>query len=619
MIQPDKLYRKLLHVCADSSRFSLILVVCKSPGVRRRWQAQLYQDLEHKGIRVVAIKGDTLAHQLQRLTPVLLASKPDHPPWVLSLDRFEPRMLPLTGALAQNPFPSNKREPSPFLRRLNIERESLQQEIAVPLIFWLSHAAMAQLSEHAPDFFDFRSYVFELPEEDEPRSLPDIPRAALIAPPEGRALSTEAETKLLAKIAWLEQQSRNEADAGKWIATLSELADAYLQGQELGKAGHILDKMGAEAESWGFGEARARHALKMAALFKARKDWQASFTYLETAVGLYRKLFDTNPVIHRLSLVQVLQEQGHILSQLDQREKGLVAYEKALDLCRRDEEQLSPAMVNVLNNLASHLQTTGEAERAEGYYREALAILAGLPRRYHPMRALVLNNLGNLMADGEHYEEAIEYHDTALQLRRQLYHQDQARYLPDLCQSIYNLSFLLGEIKDYQRGRTIYNEALELISFLPTGTVKQMFPHPGQEQLRGFRIDIGEIELALQQHASVLDAAVLIRANASGEHHLVAYVVTLEKTHADVTPLREHLHERFPGYMVPAVFVSLQEIPADRNLLPAPERTGTGIEVATATGPFFRPGALRSCSIVTSPLTGRTGAPGKSIFKRDNL
>ncbi len=92
-----------------------------------------------------------------------------------------------------------------------------------------------------------------------------------------------------------------------------------------------------------------------------------------------------------------------------------------------------------------------------------------------------------------------------------------------------------------------------------------------QVKLRGFRIELGEIEAALAGLPGVTVAAAAVHGG-GGEQRLVAYVVG---TAADEA-LRAGLAERLPGYMVPDVFVHLEELPLsragkiDRSLLPEP-------------------------------------------------
>ncbi|HEX8690813.1 MAG TPA: amino acid adenylation domain-containing protein, partial [Longimicrobium sp.] len=108
-----------------------------------------------------------------------------------------------------------------------------------------------------------------------------------------------------------------------------------------------------------------------------------------------------------------------------------------------------------------------------------------------------------------------------------------------------------------------------------------------QVKVRGYRIEPGEIEAVLREHADVREAAVVAREDRSGEKRLVAYVVGGEA--AEPRALRAHLSARLPDYMVPGAFVRLEALPltpsgkVDRRALPAPDRAAAGAYLAPRT------------------------------------
>ncbi len=81
----------------------------------------------------------------------------------------------------------------------------------------------------------------------------------------------------------------------------------------------------------------------------------------------------------------------------------------------------------------------------------------------------------------------------------------------------------------------------------------------------GFRVEPGEVEVALRSHPGVTDAVVLPEEDPSGQRWLVGYVVTAPGTTVPAAGMRRHLTARLPAYLVPASFVALGEFPRTPN------------------------------------------------------
>jgi acyl carrier protein len=111
------------------------------------------------------------------------------------------------------------------------------------------------------------------------------------------------------------------------------------------------------------------------------------------------------------------------------------------------------------------------------------------------------------------------------------------------------------------------------------GTLEHLGRFDDQIKLRGFRIEIGEIEAAIAACPGVREVAVAAREDLPGEKRLVAYVVAEDsRAHADLAEsIRVRIRSVLPEYMVPTRFVTMGSLPrtqngkVDRKALPAPE------------------------------------------------
>src|ERR1700678_3741451 len=102
-----------------------------------------------------------------------------------------------------------------------------------------------------------------------------------------------------------------------------------------------------------------------------------------------------------------------------------------------------------------------------------------------------------------------------------------------------------------------------------------------QVKLRGFRVEPGEIEVALARQRGVAAAAVTVREDGPGGRYLAGYVVMRAGLEFDQDAIRQGLAAQLPGYMVRTTLTSLDVLPVtvngklDRRALPAPERAGS--------------------------------------------
>jgi acyl-coenzyme A synthetase/AMP-(fatty) acid ligase/acyl carrier protein len=138
-------------------------------------------------------------------------------------------------------------------------------------------------------------------------------------------------------------------------------------------------------------------------------------------------------------------------------------------------------------------------------------------------------------------------------------------------------------------GRRLYKTG-DLMRWLPNGQIEFVGRNDFQIKVRGFRVELGEIESVLRAHESVREAVVVARTDARDDAYLTAYVVAARGPLPAAGELRAFLKEKLPEYMLPSVYVVLDKLPltphgkVDRQALPRPEGTERELDV-----PFVGP------------------------------
>jgi amino acid adenylation domain-containing protein len=157
---------------------------------------------------------------------------------------------------------------------------------------------------------------------------------------------------------------------------------------------------------------------------------------------------------------------------------------------------------------------------------------------------------------------------------------------------------------------------------LADGQIGYLGRRDGQVQIRGHRVEPGEVEAVLLRHAGVRAAVVVARPDTTGAATLVGYYVPDADADADAAlpeTLRRYLRSVLPSHLVPSAFVELSELPTtaggkiDRTALPAP--TGSVLPDAVA-GPVS--GAEGPLDVVSATFAEMLGlervAPDDDFF-----
>ena len=128
----------------------------------------------------------------------------------------------------------------------------------------------------------------------------------------------------------------------------------------------------------------------------------------------------------------------------------------------------------------------------------------------------------------------------------------------------------------------------DMACFLTDGQISFMGRADHQIKIRGYRIEPNEIMAALDRHPAIQNSVVVALEDTPGEKRLVAYVALVPGEEVTASDLHDALAASLPDYMIPAIFVLLEEIPVnpngkiDRTALPAPDASNTLRDVITA-------------------------------------
>ena len=123
----------------------------------------------------------------------------------------------------------------------------------------------------------------------------------------------------------------------------------------------------------------------------------------------------------------------------------------------------------------------------------------------------------------------------------------------------------------------------DLCRWRTDGAVEFLGRKDGQIKVRGYRVELAEVEAALLSLPNVKEAAVVVAQEPGGEGRataprLIGYLVAEQPDSTlELEDLRHALRKRLPDYMIPAAFLEVRTLPLntngklDRSALPSPD------------------------------------------------
>ena len=111
-------------------------------------------------------------------------------------------------------------------------------------------------------------------------------------------------------------------------------------------------------------------------------------------------------------------------------------------------------------------------------------------------------------------------------------------------------------------GEKIYRSG-DLARWLPDGNIEYLGRIDAQVKIRGFRIEPEEIASVIRKIDGVKDAAVVVRADNTGEKYICAYYTS--DVCFNARDMKKRLRNEMPDYMIPSHFMQVESIPVTRN------------------------------------------------------
>ena len=299
-----------------------------------------------------------------------------------------------------------------ILGHLNLQRERFRDDFPFCLIFVLSAFGIKYIARRAPDFFDWRSGLFEF-----------VPDAKML-----NKLTQEMYGDYDQYLVWNHEQRINR------IREIQALIDEDKQTID-GKASLFLEKGNILGADQSYKESIASFDKAIEIKPDKHEAWSNRGNALsalgreEEAIDSYKKAIEIKPDKHT-----AWNNLGSSLSALGRKEEAIDSYKKAIEI--------KPKYHTAWNNLGISLSTLGRKEEAIVSYEKAIEIKPDDHETWY--------NRGNSLGDLGREEEAIASYEKAIEIK------------PDKHQAWNNRGFSLSELGRKEEAITSYKKAIEI-------------------------------------------------------------------------------------------------------------------------------------------------------------
>jgi tetratricopeptide (TPR) repeat protein len=408
--EPEEAYQDLLRALKRKSGFGLFFVQC-TPVEVDNFIVKLPQEIPQKKIAVLRFVEpiDNLYQPVaefvkDKQVDILLIKGLEY-----SLYKYEKRSF---GEITEGQF-SNLTSVPHILNHLNQQRERFRDDFPISFVFLLRSFSINYFIHRAPDFFDWRSGVFELPTTPE---VVDEEYTRLLNEAEDEEylnLSTEQKIEKVLEIQELltekhiidSRKARLLSELGRFLATAQEyeaVLTAYDQALTIQpNSHHTWNSKGITLHNLGRGE---------------------------EAINSFNEALKIKPNYH-----YAWNWHGYVLNDLGRYEESIISYEQTLKI-KPDDDYAWFARGQTLKNL-------GRNEEAIASYDQAL--------KFKPDDHDAWNNRGIALGNLGRNEEAIASYDQAL------------KFKPDDHEAWNNRGIALRQLGRFEEAIASYNQALK--------------------------------------------------------------------------------------------------------------------------------------------------------------
>ncbi|MBI4781362.1 MAG: tetratricopeptide repeat protein [Oscillatoriophycideae cyanobacterium NC_groundwater_1537_Pr4_S-0.65um_50_18] len=438
---------------------SLLIAVCDDPAQRDEIIQHYEQELapEFEAHRLTLARGE----------PSLKAAIAQELEKHESLRQGGKAILTITGTeqLYFLTFGEAKSEQEIFFGYLQWTREALR-EFRFPIILWLTHQMVANLSRKSPDFWSWRKGVFrfasrkratvaaaemegvrsalkglDLPEIDEDTLLPLEDLKALIQKTADRNPNDPLLAGLYNQMGRIYAGRLERGEAQDYRTEAARAIEYFEKAISLqAEPGQELDL--ANSLNW------------LGYLYKSQGRYSEAEALYVQALELRQRLLGEE----HSAVANILNNLAGLYDSQGRYSEAEPLYVQALEMSKRLLGEDHPDVANSLNNLAGLYESQGRYSEAEPLYVQALEMSKRLLGEEHSDVATRLNNLAALYDSQGRYSEAEPLYVQALDMSKRLLGEDH----PAVATSLNNLAYLYYSQGRYSEAEPLYVQALDM-------------------------------------------------------------------------------------------------------------------------------------------------------------